>query len=281
MPKRIIDGDALWHSQKIAQVQPPKWRAEYANLLPLALANGVFECNAHTVWATVYADNRDDIEPADIEQILAEFERVKLLFRWTDAQTQKQWGFWVGIEKPGRLPPKTRRYKHAVMGPEAPQEELRKFLACSLREADVKPAASLREADGCLGIGTGIGVGKDQEEASSSEVPDTSDKKTHPEPSEDGWKLARLQQAELVALKPDFRISDATLRAWAETADLMFRLDKRDPGRAADLMGRVYRDDFWRGNVLSMRKFRQKFDQLELKLVGKPNPYANKTWVRG
>jgi hypothetical protein len=46
MPKRVIDGEGLWHSDKLALVEPPSFRAEYACLLPLALANGVFEANA-------------------------------------------------------------------------------------------------------------------------------------------------------------------------------------------------------------------------------------------
>jgi uncharacterized protein YdaU (DUF1376 family) len=108
---------------------------------------------------------------------------------------------------------------------------------------------------------------KEKSKASSSEV-ETSDKKPRPEPSADGWKLARLMQAEILAIKPDFKVTDADLRRWAEVADLMLRLDKRDPGRTAELIRRVYRDEFWRRNVLSMATFRQKYDQLELKLVG-------------
>jgi len=29
MPKRIIDREGLWMSNKLAKVQPPKWRSEY------------------------------------------------------------------------------------------------------------------------------------------------------------------------------------------------------------------------------------------------------------
>lgn len=118
-----------------------------------------------------------------------------------------------------------------------------------------------------------------QEKTSSSEVSKSTSDEKHSQPSEDGWKLARLMQAEILAIKPDFKITDATLRSWAETADLMLRRDSRDLGRAADLMKRVYRDDFWQKNVLCMRTFRQRFDQLELKLLGKPDPYANVKWV--
>ena len=36
MPKRVIDGEGLWRSEKLARVQPEKFRAEYANQIPLA-----------------------------------------------------------------------------------------------------------------------------------------------------------------------------------------------------------------------------------------------------
>ena len=29
MPKRVVDGEGLWRSDKLARVQPAPWRAEY------------------------------------------------------------------------------------------------------------------------------------------------------------------------------------------------------------------------------------------------------------
>src|SRR5690348_4020713 len=125
MPKRIIDGEGLWRSDKLAQVDQ-RWRAEYANLLPLALANGTFELNARRIWSQVYAYNRPEVTDTDVSKILTEFEKAKLLFRWTDQQTGKEWGYWTGSqEKPGRLPPASRRGSHELIGPEPPSEELR------------------------------------------------------------------------------------------------------------------------------------------------------------
>lgn len=129
MPKRIVDGEGVWRSDKVAQVQPPNWRAEFANLIPLALANGTFEAVPRRIWSTVYSYNRPDVTPEIVEQILAEFERVKLLFRWTDAATGKMWGFWVGIDKPGRLPGESRRGRNEAVGLTPPVDQLRKFLA--------------------------------------------------------------------------------------------------------------------------------------------------------
>jgi hypothetical protein len=100
VPARIVDGDALWRSDKLAAVNPPSYRAEYANLIPLAMADGTFECNPRRVWADVYSYNRPDITEEIVENILAEFDRVGLLKR--SMRKGKEWGFWVGIES--RLP---------------------------------------------------------------------------------------------------------------------------------------------------------------------------------
>ena len=58
MPKRIVHGEGVWRSEKLSKVEPEWVRAEYANWLPLSLANGVFECAPRRVWAEVYSFNR-------------------------------------------------------------------------------------------------------------------------------------------------------------------------------------------------------------------------------
>jgi len=174
MPKRVIDGEGLWRSDKLLRVEPPRFRAEYACLLPLALANGVFEANARRIWATVYSYNRQDVSIDQVEAILAEFERVKLIFRWTDAA--KTWGFFVGIEKPGRLPPPSRlKHGHEVLGPEPPKELLHAFVGGAATDsqptashtvASSHPLAGEEVSNGsggfgsCLGLGLGKGDGQ-------------------------------------------------------------------------------------------------------------------------
>jgi len=126
--KRIVDGPGVWRSDKIRRAEPIWIRAEFANLLPLALANGVFECDPGRVYADVYSFNRPDITPDKVPIILDGFVNVKLLFRWqADGKT---WGFWVGIDKGGRLPPASRlRQGHEPTGPTPPPEALAAFLA--------------------------------------------------------------------------------------------------------------------------------------------------------
>jgi hypothetical protein len=153
LPKRVIDGEGLWRSKKLAKVEPEEYRAEYANLIPLALANGSFECDPRMIWSRVYAYNRPKITPVIVDSMLSEFERVKLLFRWKD-QDGTDWGYWVGIEKSGRLPAASR-CKHETFGATVPGDELAKFIG----HTNGQPMASHDVANGAVGLGLGLGLG--------------------------------------------------------------------------------------------------------------------------
>lgn len=138
MPKRMLDGDRLWRSDKLKRIQPESFRAEYANLFPLALADGTFECDPDRVWSEVYAYNRPSISPETVRAMLNEFERVKLLFRWAE-KDGKVWGFWTGSEKtlPTREQIKQSRYK---TGRAIPKKLLKLFMqpaTCSNVEQQV------------------------------------------------------------------------------------------------------------------------------------------------
>jgi hypothetical protein len=158
MPKRIVDGEGLWRSDKLAKVTPPKYKAEYANILPLALANGVFECSVSRVWSQVYAFNRPEISRKDVEKILKSFEDVGLLFLWADGG--KVWAYFTGSEKRGRLPSQSLRERYGV-GPNPPQDQLAEYLrrnGHSQNTAPVtpeKPKAIKTLPDG-FGISDGI-----------------------------------------------------------------------------------------------------------------------------
>jgi hypothetical protein len=177
MPKRVIDGEGLWRSDKLARVEPAIRRAEYANLVPLALANGVFEANPRRIWAAVYAYNRPDVTESEVAALLEEFERAKLLFRWTESDG-KVWGYWTGIEKPGRLPGESRRGKNEAVGPTPPMDSMRKFVESNgihTETIEQPNGTDLRLGFGfCLGLGSGIGVDsngihEEQETATSTE----------------------------------------------------------------------------------------------------------------
>jgi hypothetical protein len=119
MPARVVDGDGLWRSKKLKKMSPA-FRGEYANLVPLAEANGVFDCDPDRVWSDVYAFNRPEIDVETVERILYELEAVDLLRRWTDKD--KTWGYWTGIHKSGRLPTGVHLKRYKNLPPEPPTE---------------------------------------------------------------------------------------------------------------------------------------------------------------
>lgn len=145
MPKRVVDGEGVWRSKKIKMMKI-EYRAEYANLIPLAEANGVFEADTEAIWADVYAFNRPDISVDAVGDILDELERVGLLRRWQE--NGKTWGYWEGIEKSGRLPKPSEVVKYKNLPPPP----------ISGDSAETKPKNSDHPAAG-IGIGIGIGLG--------------------------------------------------------------------------------------------------------------------------
>lgn len=155
MPKRVIDGASIATSQKLLLV-PARYRGELALLLTLQLANGVFEVGYLVVWALLYAFNRPDFTPAMVREMLDAFEGAKMLFRWTEPDG-KAWGHFVGSDKPGRLPGKSRRGRNEKVGPPIPAAALADFLRT--------PAAANGNNqfpngnDSFPGSGSGIGSG--------------------------------------------------------------------------------------------------------------------------
>ena len=68
---------------------------------------------------------------------------------------------------------------------------------------------------------------------------------------------------------PNYKMPN--LQNWAKHIDYMIRLDKRTPEQINDIIVFSQEDSFWKSNVLSTEKLRQKFDQLWIKKKnGKP-----------
>lgn len=125
LPKRVIDGEGVWKSEKLKHLDISV-RSEYSNILPIATSNGVFECDPALVWSAVYSFNRPEITREITEQILEEFASGGLLYRWiVDGKT---WGYFVGIDKPGRLPGPSRAGIHEKAGPPPGLFELGKYI---------------------------------------------------------------------------------------------------------------------------------------------------------
>jgi len=126
MPKRVIDFDAMWASDKLAACSA--WaQAEYAWLYGLADCNGCFECtNLRVIWGRVAAIRRG-LPIERLEKIFEEFARRGLLFVW---QTNgKRYAHWTGSDVPGRLPPPSWRNRLERLAPPVPQRELEQYVA--------------------------------------------------------------------------------------------------------------------------------------------------------
>jgi hypothetical protein len=123
MPKRIIDGEAVWSSDKLAACE--LWaRREYPWLYPLADANGCFEItNLRVIWGKVAAI-RPDLTQQRLQEVFEQFTRHGLLFTWS--KNGKRYGHWTRSE--GRLPPRSERSRHKSLAPDIPAGELAKYL---------------------------------------------------------------------------------------------------------------------------------------------------------
>jgi hypothetical protein len=129
VPKRVIDFDAMWASDKLAACA--EWsQTEYAWLYGLADCAGCFELtNLRVIWGRVAAIRRSfSIER--LEQVLDEFQDKGLLFVWNESG--KRYGHSTGSDVPGRLPPPSWRNRLERLAPAVPQELFVKYVAAHL-----------------------------------------------------------------------------------------------------------------------------------------------------
>lgn len=78
--------------------------------------------------------------------------------------------------------------------------------------------------------------------------------------------LALLLKQQILLNNEKARITEAQIAQWGKTADLLLRLDSRSYGLAVDVLLWSQQDEFWKCNILSMKKFRVQFDQLYMKM---------------
>lgn len=126
MPKRVIDFDAMWASDKLAACA--EWaQAEYAWLYGLADCAGCFELtNLRVIWGRVSAI-RYNFSLERLEQVFNEFHERGLLFIWSE--NGKRYGHWTGSDVPGRLPPPSWRNRLERLAPPIPREQLETYVA--------------------------------------------------------------------------------------------------------------------------------------------------------
>jgi hypothetical protein len=126
MPKRVLDFDAMWGSDKLAACAA--WaQGEYAWLYGLADASGCFEItNLRVIWGRVAAI-RGNFSIERLEQVFAEFQDKGLLFVWE--HEGKRYAHWTGSDVPGRLPPPSWRMRLERFAPPVPKQMLAEYMA--------------------------------------------------------------------------------------------------------------------------------------------------------
>ena len=162
MPKRVIDFDAVWASDKLANCAP--WaRAEYTWIYGLADSNGSFELtNLRVIFGRAYAI-RDDVTIQHLSRALEEFRGKGLLFVWEE--NGKKYGHWTGSDVPGRLPPPSWRARLERLAPPVPQAALANYLSAfsSSRLKAVAGKAQGQDLD--------LGLDLDQEVEAAARAP--------------------------------------------------------------------------------------------------------------
>jgi hypothetical protein len=126
MPKRVLDFDAMWGSDKLASCA--EWaQAEYAWLYGLADASACFELtNLRVIWGRVAAIRRN-LTLVRLEQIFNEFQDKGLLFAWEE--NGKRYGHWTGSDVPGRLPPPSWRMRLERLAPPVPKQQFAEYMS--------------------------------------------------------------------------------------------------------------------------------------------------------
>lgn len=78
--------------------------------------------------------------------------------------------------------------------------------------------------------------------------------------------LAQFLEEQIQAHTPEFKRDEARRQRWAKDIDLMLRIDKLDPDKIADVIEWSHKNTFWRANILSGKKLREKYLQLSIQM---------------
>ena len=130
MPPRMIDGEALWASEKLHRCNttiPATIAVYYPWFYPLADAYGSFEITSLRVIHGKIAANLEFLTLDHTKAILDEFQREGLLFVWE--HQGKRFAHWTNSDRPGRLPKPSERHRYRRLAPEVPATELARYMS--------------------------------------------------------------------------------------------------------------------------------------------------------
>lgn len=80
------------------------------------------------------------------------------------------------------------------------------------------------------------------------------------------YMLARFLEEQIQNHTPEFKTDEARRQRWAKDIDLMIRRDGLDPDKIADVIVWAHKNAFWRANILSGKKLREKYLQLSIQM---------------
>ncbi len=80
------------------------------------------------------------------------------------------------------------------------------------------------------------------------------------------YMLAQFLEEQIQKHTPEFKADEARRQRWAKDIDLMIRRDGLDPDKIADVIVWAHKSTFWRANILSGKKLREKYLQLSIQM---------------
>lgn len=132
MPKRIIDGEALWTSQRVKRLKPEN-RLHYPYWIAMTWFNGVMEADMEAVRSKCYSYMFPEVTVDRIADIFADFVDTGLVGTWE--QDGRTYAYFRGSDATGRtLPPSEKKnYKQPSWAPNPP-EDVRKGEEMSIQK---------------------------------------------------------------------------------------------------------------------------------------------------
>ena len=86
------------------------------------------------------------------------------------------------------------------------------------------------------------------------------------EADSDPYLLAKFMEKCITENNPKFPQNESQRQRWAKDFDLMIRRDKIDADDIAEVIDWCQNDSFWRSNILSGKKVREKYQQLRMRI---------------
>ena len=130
---------------------------------------------------------------------------------------------------------------------------IREFIIADIKGFNV----NILPIDSCVGTQSKVKESKESKESKKDFLSNS-----------DEFRLSALLLSLILERNPEHK--KPNLQTWAKEIDFMIRIDGRLPQKIEDVIKWCQKDSFWFKNILSTKKLRDKFDQLVLKMNGKP-----------